>query len=172
MHKSSGTISHSILIYPNWWHLHKWSIKWVGNCLNCQAQRTVNSGTKSNWCLVTSDVSQESIVFMLLFWTQMAQVSKLADGTKLVIWGGWNTGGQGCYSDGPGQHEEMVWQGSHEVQQKGQWNPVSCTCIYPHNTTGQVVRGELPEKWSGAPDDKIVPLCQRRLVAYWHTGLH
>lgn len=31
----------------------------------------VNSGTKSNWCLVTTDVCQESIGFILLVLTQM-----------------------------------------------------------------------------------------------------
>lgn len=77
-------------IYPNRWHLHKRGIKWVENCLNCQAQRMVNSGTKFSWCLVTIDVSQAYIGFMLLVLMQMEYSLR-----NLLIYGGWFTASQG-----------------------------------------------------------------------------
>ena len=53
-------------------------------------------------------------------------LSKFVDNSKL--WGVVdNAGGQGCYSEGPGQAGEMHWQEPHEVQQRQVPSLVSAT---------------------------------------------
>jgi len=49
------------------YRLEKWTIQWLENCLNCQAQKIVTCAAMSSWQLVTCGIFQGTILRPMLF---------------------------------------------------------------------------------------------------------
>ncbi|KAK4828142.1 hypothetical protein QYF61_023958 [Mycteria americana] len=77
--KPFDTVSHDILLTDNLVRseLDRWATRWVGICLNCQAQGVVVNGSKSNWQLVRSGVPQGPIMDLILPWATKWQMRRI-----------------------------------------------------------------------------------------------
>lgn len=59
--KAFNAVSHVILTAKLVSKLGKWTVRWVENWLDCQAQRAVISDTRSNWRPVISGVTPQAM---------------------------------------------------------------------------------------------------------------
>lgn len=111
----------------------KQMIRWMENWLNYQAKQVVIGSTKSIWQLVaSSSPPQGQILGQMWFgvftvndldYGRECTISKFMDDTSLQGIS-WYAGGEGCYSEGPGQAGGMGCQEPPWVQQRQVRSPV------------------------------------------------